>query len=531
MSTSTKRRIFADRRVKTKILAAVGVAAVAAAGIGITGFVSVHQVDQDNQAMYAQNVAPLSELSALQRDFAALRARYVEYGGASAATRATIKAEIATRKASIQQEITAYQPLVTDSAAFSAFTTNYAAMVTDSEQTLMPLANAGDYAKFFSIYRSEVLPLSTKASNGIEAENKAVLAAADQRAKSGAEDAQDARTLLLALLIAGVVVSVALGLYVARLIVRPLERVKRSLTAMAEGNLTLEAEVDSRDEVGQMAELLGTALRQTREVISSVGAASHSLAAAAEETSVIADQISKNADDASTQARLVSGASEEVSHGVSTVAAGSEEMGAAIAEIAQSANAAAQVAGQAVEVASATNRTMVTLGESSKQIGDVIKTITAIAEQTNLLALNATIEAARAGEMGKGFAVVATEVKDLAQETARATDDISQRVQAIQADSDSAVIAIQEIAEVIGRINDYTTTIASAVEEQTATTAEMNRSVGEAAAATNQIATSIDNVAENARVTADSVTDAQRSAAELSRMSQELQTAVSRFVY
>jgi methyl-accepting chemotaxis protein len=196
------------------------------------------------------------------------------------------------------------------------------------------------------------------------------------------------------------------------------------------------------------------------------------------------------------------------------VSAGSEEMGASIREISQNATEAAQVAGEAVGLAARTSNTMNQLGDSSSEIGDVIRTITAIAEQTNLLALNATIEAARAGESGKGFAVVAAEVKDLAQETARATEDISKRVQAIQADTGGAVEAIEEITRVIGRISDYQTTIASAVEEQTATTAEMNRSVAEAA-----------------RLTTEGVQQSQQAAGALTRMSAELTSLVSTFRY
>jgi len=169
------------------------------------------------------------------------------------------------------------------------------------------------------------------------------------------------------------------------------------------------------------------------------------------------------------------------------------------------------------------------LGESSAEIGNVIKTITAIAEQTNLLALNATIEAARAGELGKGFAVVASEVKDLAQETARATEDISKRVEAIQADTSGAVTAIAEISAVIARISEFQTTIASAVEEQTATTAEMNRSVGEAASGTGEIASNITGVAEAARITSQGVTETTQATSELARMSTELSGLVASF--
>jgi methyl-accepting chemotaxis protein len=211
------------------------------------------------------------------------------------------------------------------------------------------------------------------------------------------------------------------------------------------------------------------------------------------------------------------------------VATGSSQMESAIREIAHNATEAARVAGQAVTVAENTTKTVGKLGDSSQEIATVIKLINGIAEQTNLLALNATIEAARAGEAGKGFAVVASEVKELAQETARATEDISQRVEAIQADTAGAVDAISQISSVIGEINDFQATIAAAVEEQTATTNEMNRNVAEAADGTQGIAAAISGLAAGTQETNQQVAEAQRAAGELARMSGELQDAVSRF--
>ena len=212
-----------------------------------------------------------------------------------------------------------------------------------------------------------------------------------------------------------------------------------------------------------------------------------------------------------------------------TVATGSSQMESAIREIAHNATEAARVAHQAVEVAEATTQTVGKLGDSSEEIATVIKLINGIAEQTNLLALNATIEAARAGEAGKGFAVVASEVKELAQETARATEDISKRVEAIQADTAGAVDAIGRISTVIGEINDFQATIAAAVEEQTATTNEMNRNVAQAASGTQGIAAAISGLAAGTQETNQRVADAQRAAGELARMSGELQSAVARF--
>jgi methyl-accepting chemotaxis protein len=209
----------------------------------------------------------------------------------------------------------------------------------------------------------------------------------------------------------------------------------------------------------------------------------------------LAVQMGNNAEETSARAGVVAAASEQVSRNVQTVAAGTEEMSSSIREIAKSASAAANVATQAVKVAEATNTTVCKLGDSSGEIGKVIKVITSIAQQTNLLALNATIEAARAGEAGKGFAVVANEVKELAKETARATEDISHKIEAIQSATRGAVTAIDDIRKIINEINDIQHTIASAVEEQTATTNEMSRNVGEAARGTADIAQNMSGLA------------------------------------
>ena len=183
----------------------------------------------------------------------------------------------------------------------------------------------------------------------------------------------------------------------------------------------------------------------------------------------------------------------------------------------------------AVKDANKTNETIKHLGESSNQIGEVVKVITSIAQQTNLLALNATIEAARAGEAGKGFAVVANEVKELAKETAKATEDISQKIEAIQTDTRGAVTAIGQISAIIGQINDIQNTIASAVEEQTATTNEISRNVAEAAKGSSEIAQNITGVAEAARHTSSGAADTQKAAGELTRMAAGLQGLVSKF--
>lgn len=259
------------------------------------------------------------------------------------------------------------------------------------------------------------------------------------------------------------------------------------------------------------------------QILDQVSHSATTLASSAEELTAVSSQMSANADETSAQANVVSAASEQVSKNVQTVSTGVEEMNAAIREIAKNATDSARVAQQAVTTAATANTTVSKLGDSSAEIGKVIKVITSIAEQTNLLALNATIEAARAGEAGKGFAVVANEVKELAKETAKATEDISHKIEAIQNDTQGAVDSIRKIGDVIAQINDISNTIASAVEEQTATAAEMSRNVAEAAKGTAEIAQNITAVAQAAQNTTQGANNCQQAASELARMAAELQ--------
>lgn len=301
--------------------------------------------------------------------------------------------------------------------------------------------------------------------------------------------------------------------------------------AAADGDLTRTVAVAGDDAVGLMAEGIAKLLADLRLSISGIATNSEALAAAAEELQVVSEQMGSNAAETSNQVTLVTEGSVEVSRNVETVSASAEQMSASIKEIAKNASDAAKVAEQAVHAATTTSTTIAVLGESSAEIGQIVKVITGIAQQTNLLALNATIEAARAGEAGKGFAVVANEVKELAKETASATEDISRKIEAIQHDTTRSVDAITEITAIIKQINEFQNTIASAVEEQAATTSEIARSVNEASRGTSEITANMQSVASAAESTSSGASDSQHAATELARMAAELQNLVGRFAY
>ena len=303
------------------------------------------------------------------------------------------------------------------------------------------------------------------------------------------------------------------------------------VNAAGRGDLTVAVPVSGADPIGQVGESLAGFLADLRSRIAVIDGNSRSLASAADQLAATSAQMSLGSEETAAQADLVSDTSGVVASSVETVAAAAEQLSASIREIAKNAADASRVATLAADVAATTNAQVARLGSSSEEIGKVVKVITQIAQQTNLLALNATIEAARAGEAGKGFAVVASEVKDLARETAIATEDIGAKIGAIQSDTDGAVAAIGQIGDIVAQINDLQATIASAVEEQTATTNEIARSVSSAARGASEITGNISSVAQVARSTSAGTAATTRSAAELASMAANLRELVGRFVF
>ena len=329
-------------------------------------------------------------------------------------------------------------------------------------------------------------------------------------------------------------VALGIGISVAVLLTRRISGTAKSLLLQAEaiavGDLTRDdLKLRSRDELGDLTTAINKMSGSLKRMIREIENDALEVASASEELNLTSQEITANSEETSNQADLVSQSAQSVSQNLQTVATGAIEMGACIKEIAKNATDAAKAAASAVQAAETTTAIVAQLGDSSSQIGQVVKVITSIAQQTNLLALNATIEAARAGEAGNGFAVVANEVKELAKETAKATEDISRKIAAIQTDTRASVDAISSISSVINQLSDFSSTIASAVEEQNATTNEMSRNVSEAAQGSSEITINISGVAQAAQSTTRGANDTQKASQQLVQTSARLRQLIKQF--
>lgn len=417
------------------------------------------------------------------------------------------------------------------------------------DQNIAPLvAQATDVMKKFEAEVNQITELVNQ-GRGEEAAAIDVLDLANQLSDlvpqivKGLESKMDAATLqsqtvativlvvMCVVYLVVLVIALLIGFFVRRVLRKTVANTGDSIESLSKGDMTDEAEMLMNDELGDVAMKLNESLATLRQVVGSAAAMARKVNSVAKDVGDGIDEGYKETEEVIAQTQVVAGAAGDVTQSIQTVAAGAEEMGASIREISSNANEAARVANEATEVAKRTSETVSKLGVSSREIGDVVNTITAIAEQTNLLALNATIEAARAGDAGKGFAVVAGEVKDLAQETGKATDDITAKITAIQADTDGAVAAIEKISDIINQINNYQTTIAAAVEEQTATTNEMSRSVAEAATGSASIAETISQYQEIAQEAGKGVETLQHASDELVEASQAMYDNISMLVY
>jgi len=397
------------------------------------------------------------------------------------------------------------------------------------DNEIVPLALEGKMAEAQHIRHEKTLPLNRRIEAAVDQADRH-LDELVQREEANATAAARIRVLFtFAVLAVCLLVASVLGWRIQSDIVERLREKVAVLKRVKDGDLSCRVEVKAKDEIGELAQVIDDMIDGLASIVTEIDANSRALNTSAQGLNDASIQLEAASQQTASGAGAVTAAAQQVSSNVQTVSSSTAELTTTIIAIAQSASEAATVANTAEQLASSTHSTMSKLSESSTQIGNVIKVITSIAEQTNLLALNATIEAARAGEAGKGFAVVANEVKELAKETAKATEDISQRVHSIQQDASGTVSAINEITNVVGRINDIQNTIAISVEEHTASTNEIARNLEETSEGTAEIASNIGGVAQTAQETQNSAAQAQKSAQELSKLAENLDSLVRRF--
>jgi methyl-accepting chemotaxis protein len=518
--------------MRARLIAAfLGVAAVMVV-LGVVNVAQSNAVHAKVESLAARDVRPLADLRKLTDDFQA----YSVHGLVAALGGVQHQAEIVNLQAGLQEKSKA----ATD-ADVEALLSTTPAELQDQAQAIA--AGWQDMAAKDLAYRTATAAGDPKAQTLGDAATAAYLKVqsdlgkfsdalvADEKVSRAkiADDFAFARTVTLVLLGLGVLLAAGLAVLIARDIRSRIKPVRDAVQALAGGDLTHAIDRHSEDELGQMSAALSDGIGRIREMVSGVVDSAGAIASSVDHLTQVTAAVVEASTVGAEHAQSVSGSAAAVSGNVAELAAGAEEMSTSIRNISQSAQDAATVAGEAVTIVSSTNGTLTQLGNSSEEIGNVIKVITGIAEQTNLLALNATIEAARAGEAGKGFAVVATEVKELAQETAKATEDVSRRIQAIQADSGQAVQAVERIGETVGRINALQSTIAAAVEQQTAAAAAIDRNIGVAAQGNRDIATGAEAVAEAAATSAGRIGESRSIAEDLVAMASDLQGRVRQF--
>lgn len=552
---------FLNLSTRVKLIASFVLMAIIAAVIGTVGMVNLRAIETADTMLYERITVPMEELVYLSTYFQRIRVNVRDF------IYAETKDDYANHVSNIEnyrKEVENYlasirKTLLTEGGQkiHDDFQRDFAAYMNDVEE-MKRLAEAGSIRAAIALMDGDGSTTMRAAMNDIEAMVKAKDVLGKESSTSNKE--LTARSILVMFIVIGVGVALALilALILAAAIAKPLGKGVELATAIAGGDLSRSIDLHRKDEVGILAHSLNEMSARLRENFLEVkngvqtlsasstelSAISKEMSGSAESTSSRANGVAAGAEEMSTNMAGVSAAMEQTSANIATVATAAEEMTATIGEIAGNSEKARAVTHEAVESARRVQRTMDELGTAAREIGKVTETISAISSQTNLLALNATIEAARAGAAGKGFAVVANEIKELARQTASATEDIKARIEGIQGSASAAVGDIGAVGGVIEEVNEIVSGIAAAIEEQSAVTKDIaanvaqaskavedtNHHVSEASSASSTIAQDIAEVNQAAGEIASSSAQVLISSEELSKLAERLHSLVEHFV-
>jgi methyl-accepting chemotaxis protein len=522
-----------ERSVSTRIFGAFGVAIALALVVGLASIWQMHRISSNLEAVAQHSLQPVTEVAGIHESLDQIEMNLRAHESTDVFfEKQNYVQEIQNAFDQAKQHIAEFRatgPSSAELAKATALEDDLAKLDPVIFKHLLPLSDANATKAFAARFQDQASPLFADGQSIVDDLMRSENAAATVELAAGHAAYTQAVIGLATLLAIGIAIAFLLGMLIVRSIVSPLRGSVDTLERVAAGDLTASVEVRGTDELAMMGTALNATVAQTAEAMASITAGATSLATSADTLAMTGASIGAAAEQTSDVAANVSAAATQVSGNVAQALTGAEGVRSSVQEIASSAADAAMIAQRAVTDAEDTHQTVERLQAASQQVGEVIALITKIARQTHLLALNATIEAERAGEAGKGFAVVADEVKELAGQTATATEEIDRTIAGIQVEIQAATSSLDRITQVVGHISDTQTTIAAAVDEQQQMTGDITDRMAQAASGAEEIATTIRGVASATTETSQGVEGARTAAAGLAQLADDLARTVARF--